>query len=1158
MLAALAFTGWGQEFRGSIAGEVTDPSGAAIKGVSVAAGNVDRKTQYSTVSNEAGRYVTPPLPPGTYTLTFEMSGFKKVVRDGIRLGSTDRLDIDVKMEVGALTESVTVTGEVPLLQTESASRAATVEQKFIQDIPVSGRNMFQFQYSLPGVTKTSNYWGSYELYAFGNINGVSINGGRQGENEVLLDGTTSTRGSRGASFAPSLNAIQEVNILTNQYDASYGRIGGGVTSITLRTGTNTLHGELYEYLKNDNLAANSYLANALSIGKPEYKNNTFGFTVDGPVYIPKVFDGRNKLFFMVSTEMLRERNPQLQLWTVPTDKQHAGDFSETINNSRQQIVMYDPMTTRLGADGRYTRTPFAGNRIPANRQSPVALKTASFYPRANKPSDSPDGLNNYIYVSSSRNSYTQWLGKMDWNITSKSRVSWRYGETPWYNWARIQWGTNAAEPSGEFPSTRISRNWGADWTYTLTPSVLLNLRGGLARYEGFSGNTFAGGFNPVDLGFPQQLVSQFTALQFPRFNFSGGNNISPLGATRTSNYETQDTWNLQANLSMVRGRHNLKYGVEGRRYNDSRLRPESASGNYTFGRNWTQANPQQADALAGNDFATFLLGYPTSGYVDRNMDPSYRNSYFALFFQDDWKLKPRLALNLGLRWDYESPIVERYNRQVRGFAFDQASPIQGQVQGLKLNGGLMYAGSSGEQRMAFERSFKNIQPRIGVAWQFASKWVMRAGYGLTYLGQNASGPDTGFSRPTSLVASTDNNLTPAVTLSDPFPSSLFPDGLLKPIGSSQGLATNLGLGVSAQHLNRPLPMSHQFSFGLQRELFWNWLVDASYVGNLSRDLAVNLGNLNFIPAQELERLPVADRPAYFNQQVPNPMRGLLTPGSGINGATVPRQQLLYAYPHFTGVGISNIPMGYQDYHSLQVKGTRRFQNGLAAQVSYTWSKTLEAVSTLNPQDTNLGDLTRTRLEKRLQQWDIPHTLAVLTSYELPFGKGKRYMNGANRVTDAFLGGWNLNVQYFVRAGTPFDFPNAGPLSSKSAKLSDDERDALAQQKGRDKFDPHYDKWFNTSVFPTRAQAQFTLRDFPTRFPDVRGPALQSWEISTYKQFQLYERLRLQVRADFQNAFNTPYFGRIATTSVQDSRFGQLNPEEQGQQRIVVLVMKLLF
>jgi hypothetical protein len=682
------------------------------------------------------------------------------------------------------------------------------------------------------------------------------------------------------------------------------------------------------------------------------------------------------------------------------------------------------------------------------------------------------------------------------------------------------------------------------------------LRGGLSRYENFSGSLFGAGFDPRQLGFPSSLVAQFTNLQFPRFNLG---TYSELGGTAVKNYETDDTWSIQPNMSWIHGRQTFKYGAEVRLYNQNFLQPGAASGNYTFSKAFTQANPLRADAISGNEFASFLLGVPSSGSVDRNIDASYRNMYYAVFVQDDWKLATNLTVNLGLRWDYETPRVERYNRMVRGFAFNQPNPIGSQVSGLDLKGGLLFAGSSGDSRYAFNPDKKHIEPRIGIAWRFAPKWVMRGGYGLAYLGQSAQGPNTGFSQPTSLIASTDNGITPAVTLGNPFPASLFPTGLLQPIGSSRGLATNLGQAITGQYLDRPLPYAHQYSFGFQRELKGGWLVDAAYSGNISKRLPVTMG-LNFIPTATLNSVPVANRSSYFSAQVANPMAGLL-PSSSINGATIPRQQLLYAYPEFTSVSITNVPAGSSRYDSFQSKLTHRFTHGLAVQASFTISKNLEQVSTLNAQDVNLSSLRDTPLEKRLTAFDAPRSFVAVTSYQLPFGKGQRFGNHLHPILNAIAGNWNLNAQWTAHSGFPFAFPNAAPLAAQTANFHDSDRDALARKAGRQQFDPADDVYFNTAIFPAQAQAPFTIRTFPTMFPDVRSKILNVWETSVYKEFPIKERVRWQVRADFHNAFNHPWFGNLASNDVTSADFGKLavsGIDSTSEPRLIVLVMKIVF
>lgn len=1154
LAAAVLFAcaAYAQDVRATISGTVSDPSGAAMAGVRIQLDSAERGTTVEATSNEAGVYRFQFLLPGSYSLTVEKAGFKKFVRSGVNLASADHPSIDITLELGQTSESVTVSGDVSLLQTESATRSATIESRAVEDIPTAGRNLYQFQYTLPGVIKSSRYMGSMELYAFGNINGVSISGGRSGENETMIDGVSNTKMDRGVVYAPALNGTQEVTVQTNSYDAQYGRMGGGVTIITTKAGTNDLHGQLFEFFKNDKLNSADWIANKNGEGRSPMRNNTFGFEVDGPVWIPKVFDGRNKMFFMLSLESLREHIASGQIRTMPQPQYKNGDFSGLRNGDGTPMTIYDPLTTTLSGT-RYVRTPFAGNIIPGARINPVAKNVAGLIPDPKTAGEDAFHSENYSNFSPATNGYNSWLGRMDVRPTQKSNVSFRYGETPWTNWSKVVWGTNAAEPSGEWPSQRISRNWGAEWTQMISPAMIFSLRAGLARYEGFSGNTFAAGYDPKQLGFPSSLVSQFTTLQFPRFNMGS---YTEVGASTVTSYETNDNWSVTPMLNWIKNRHSIKVGGDFRRYNRNAIGPGAATGNYSFNKGWTQADPQRGDVASGDEFASFMLGYPASGYVDYNIDPAYRNQYYSLFIQDDFKISRTFTLNAGLRWDYESPAKERYNRMIREFDRTVASPIAAQVKGLDLKGGVVYAKGSGVEAMAFDPKRMNFQPRVGFAWTIAPRTVMRGGYGLSMLGQQVFGPSTGYSQQTPLVASTDGNLKPAASLSDPFPSSIYPNGLLKPIGSSQGLATNLGQAVTAQYLDRPLPYSQQFSLGFQFEMPFGMVADASYVGNLTSRLPINLP-LNFIPLAELERLPVEQRAAYFTERVPNPMAGLL-PNSGLNSATIPRQQLLYAYPQYTQVTLQSVPIGTQNYHGLQTRVTRRFAQGFMFQGTYTWGKTLEEIAPLNNQDIALSDLTATKLEKRLWEFDMPQKFTIQGIYELPFGKGKPLASGANGFVNSLIGGWNLSGQWLIQSGFLLPFPNAAPLRVGSAQWSDEQRAAVAAQAGRPYWDVSYDQWFDTSLFPKQAQAAYTLRNFPTRFPDVRAQNANSVELSIYKQFVFKERVRWQIRADAYNAFNHPWFGQQQSVDVTNARFGYLRADMNNETRIIALVMKIMF
>jgi hypothetical protein len=520
--------------------------------------------------------------------------------------------------------------------------------------------------------------------------------------------------------------------------------------------------------------------------------------------------------------------------------------------------------------------------------------------------------------------------------------------------------------------------------------------------------------------------------------------------------------------------------------------------------------------------------------------PAYRSYYYSGFIQDDWKVSSRLTLNLGFRWDYEAPMAERYNRMVRGFDFNMASPIAGQVQGLSLKGGLLYAGTSGEARQAFNRDYKHPQPRGGFAYKVNDKTVLRGGYGLFFLGQYEMGPATGYSQQTPLVSSVDGGLTPAVTLSNPFPN-----GLLKPIGNSLGPATNLGLAINAQYVQRPLPYSQQWSFGFERELPGHWTLDTSYSGNFTNRLPVS-GNADALPASQLFQAS-----SFYTTQVPNPMAGLLPNNAALNGATIARQQLLLPYPQYTGINLTSIPIGKQWYHGWQSRVAKRFSSGFTLQGTYAISKAIEAVSLLNPQDFALTDINRSVLERRLLQYDTPQKLTLLGTYEFPLGRGRRFGTGMHPVLNAVTGGWQVNGNLTLQRGFIAPFPNAAPVTARSAELPTDQRSLY--------------HWFDTSLWrePTTGQvvptqAPFTLRTFPTEFPDVRTQGLRNVDISLFKNFQIYERVRLNFRAECYNISNTPWFTNLNTTSVTDPTFGSLALSSANGPRRITMGLRLLW
>jgi hypothetical protein len=1138
-----ASAGYGQEVRASIRGTVTDPSGAPVPNASITVTHVAQNVSVTTRSNEAGNFLSPFLAPGTYRLAAEAPGFKKAVRENIGLQAQDMARVDVQLEIGSLTESVTVRESVSMLQTETATRSQTITNELIANVPTQGRNPFQVAWSAAGVIKAGD-WRYLRSFDIGGTSGFSVNGGRNKENEVLLDGISNVQGDRTVIHVPTMDSVQEFKVVTNTYDAQYGRTGGGVMTIVTKQGGNAFHGTVYEYFQNDKLNANSFELNAAGRPRQSTRINTFGFQTSGPVYVPKAFDGRNRLFWMLAYEGIRQRTPDAGVATFPLTEWRTGDFSTLRNAQGQPVLIYDPTTTL--ADG--SRRPFADNKIPADRINRVATEILKFYPGPNSAGDGPAHINNYIYPSRWTGGLDQWIGRADYVINSRNNFFFRYGQNPWHEFRSLVWdGSNAAEPSGNAPLIRNGRNWTFDWTSTLSPRMTFNLRAGLNRWEETTGNIYGAGFDPRKLGFADSLVAQFSKLQFPNIGLV---TYQGIGSSRLLNYTTDDTYTIQPNSNLVVGKHFLKFGWEGRQYKDNKANPGMASGTYTFDKNWTRANSARSDAVSGNELATFLLGYPTSGSVDRNIDPGYVHRYYALYLNDDWKVRPRLTLNLGLRWDYETPPVERYNRMLRGFDFNMASPIASRVSGLTLKGGVMFAGANSQPRTAFEPDKNNFQPRLGAAYRVGNRWVIRSGYGLYYLGQNDWGASQGYSRTTSVTTSVDGGLTPAVNLTNPFANQ--PGGLLlAAIGNSLGAASFLGESITVAYLNRPLAYSHQYSLDIERELPGNLLIEAGYVGNLTRNVPLSFG-VDVLPASELGHRTAAGviDTAYYTAQLPNPMAGLIPNNAALNGATITRQNLLRPYPQYSGISLAVVPIGKQRYDGFQSKVTKRYSQGISFVASYTIMKNLEQASALNNQDFVLSNPESTRLEKRSAgQIDIPQKFVVAGVFDLPVGRNKKFAAHARKAVDYLVGGWQLGWNVTYQSGWLPSYPNAKQVKPGSAKLSN----------------PTFAQWFDTSLWndPTTgkrvaAQESQTLRDYPTLFGDVRLPGYKNWDTSVSKYFPIHEHVRLQFRCEMINMMNHVWFAALASggNDVTNANFGRLDPTQRNLPRFVKLALNL--
>ncbi|MCI0705438.1 MAG: TonB-dependent receptor, partial [Planctomycetia bacterium] len=541
-------------------------------------------------------------------------------------------------------------------------------------------------------------------------------------------------------------------------------------NVSLKSGTNELHGALYDYFRHDKLNANAFESNASGAKRNSFRWSQPGVVVHGPVVLPKLYDGRNRTFFMYSWEKIKSAIPFPQSYTVPTVEQRAGDFSRTLQANLQPITIYDPLSGS-------PRQPFAGNLIPANRVDAVSRKLLDYIPTPTSLGINAQNLQNLIVSPNTvTDEYDQQIVRIDQVINDKHRFFSRY-----VRGNRHEVNSDAGfkhEAAPWYSHWRINQGGNFDLTSTLSPTFISSFRAGYIRHQ-FAIQQYGEGFDPTTLGFPSSLVSQLPRKFFPRIDYTDYTAFGPQ-RNNGSQFTFSDTWSAAETLNKVVGNHSLKFGAEYRVMFNNQDNPTSSFARFNFRKNYTQRNPLAGDAASGNAFASLLLGFPQSGESDRRAPPAYSNRYYVAFIQDDWRLARRLTVNLGFRWDYESPWTERYDQQNRGFDLTSNSTFQ--VPGYNVKGGLLFTDSN--NRLPFKRDLNNFQPRVGVAYQMMAKTVLRGGYGLYYLPTADTGNNNGFSVLTGYVASTDGGVTPANSLSNPFPT-----GLLAAPGRSQGLST---------------------------------------------------------------------------------------------------------------------------------------------------------------------------------------------------------------------------------------------------------------------------------------------------------------------------------------------------------------------------------
>ena len=1125
-----------QESRGTLQGRVTDSSGAAVPGATVEVLNLATGVVTTSTTNEQGSYRAPLLNPGSYRVTVSLSGFSKFVSDQIELHVADVLTVDATLKVGAVSDEVTVTATAATVDRTTAELGQVVDARRIAELPIREGSPVELVILAPGVTVTTDLRSRKAAFNNG-LSQFSTDGVGEKKNDFTIDGVSNVANDR-VAYSPPSASVEEFKIHTSSYDAAIGNTMGAVVNLVTKSGTNALHGQAYEWFRGATLDAKNYFDRVAGRPKRDYDDNRFGVAMGGPIRT-------NRTFYFGNFEANPFQVPSPNIVTVPTEKMRNGDFSDLLALGSQYQI-YNPFTTRPSptTPGRFVRDPFPGNIIPSGLIDPVAKKIMDFFALPNQ-TGTTDGQQNYQNPTAvAFETYYTATGRVDHNFSSKHRL---YGRFSWDFWEEEKDDRFDNLATGIFLN-RKNRVLGIDDAYNLKNNVLLNVRGGFTR-QMFPERRRSQPFDLSTLGFSPSLVALAPkdSAAFPFINYDGFQDFSV--SESGDGWFTTDVYSITGSAMWLVGAHNMKYGLEYRKYIEDASRFSTASSpQINFSNTWTRGPlDNSAAAPFGQDFASFLLGLPTGGTMSRPAAYREVSSVTSLYAGDDWRVNTNLTLNLGVRWEIEQPLTEADNRYVSGFDFTTPSPIATAAEAayaqnpipeippaqFKVRGGLLYPDTGGPTQ-AWDLNAANIMPRLGFAWLATPKTSVRGGYGLFYdvLGTNRiTVNQVGYSRDTALTPSTDNGQTFRATLANPFP-----DGLLEPVGSALGLMTNAGLGVSFPYVGEVSnPTTHRWSLGFQRELPWQMLVEATYVGSHSTHLPVTR-QLNAVPQQYLSTSPVRDDATNnrLSQQVPNPFVGLVP--TGLTGANVSRSQLLRPYPQFTSVQATETN-GEGDYRALQARVERRMANGFTVQMAYAWSRSMTETGYLNDSDATL--------ERVISAFDREHTFVASGLVEVPYGHGRRYGNGASGVTNAVLGGWQVGYIFKAQSGAPLGFGNF--LFADGMGVDDIMAD-----------DPSVNQWFNVNAF-NRVSAQqlvSNVRTQPSRFPEVRGPGYAVLDLSLLKNVSLGGSRQLQFRVEAYNALNRANFQNPNTTTTSTA-LGTITAQN-GLPRQLQLAVKISF
>ena len=1116
-LAATFSFAFAQQGRGTIQGLVTDTSGAAVPGATVAVTNNATNQVFRTESTSEGLYQAPNLAVGEYTVSVEKTGFRRAVRSGLQLQVDQRAQVDVRMDVGQLAETVEVKGEAPLVDTSNTSIGKVVDQRRVAELPLNGRNALALTLLTPSVKSNAGPTASGFADRGIQLSSISINGGPNAMNGQLLDGSNNIQSYIGeVAINPGVDSVEEFKVQSGAMSAEYGFTAGGVINMVTKSGTNQLHGSAYNFLRNDALDAR----NTFAATKPPFRYNQFGASVGGPVI-------KDRTFFFGNWEEYRYRRSTSRIASFPTVGQRTGNFADLRDNQGRLIPIYDPFTTQ-GSGAAATRQVFANNAIPASLLDPVAKNINEFYPLPNRtPTDAFTNANNFQQLSSEIQSMRQYMVKIDHRFSDKNSMFGRYS---FFNHKT----DNGAGGASVYPNEVVAKrddnlkNWNVviSDTHAFSPTVINELRIGATRgYFPFVVRSFGGDW-PSKLGLPSIVPAD----TFPAIN----NGLTGFN-TGTAGLRGSLNWQFLDQVNIIRGAHSIKIGADIRLLQGHNLQRSAPSGSYNFGAGLT-GNPT-APAGTGNAYTSFLLGAVSTATVTTHLGESQVSHSISGFIQDDWKLTRRFTLNIGLRYDYQSQAVERNNGATN---FDPYCKLPNGLIGCTV-----FAGVDGQPRTWRRADLSNFGPRVGFAYDLFgnAKTVIRGGYGILYPSQmwRENYPNAnGFAQTTTTYPQADPNRA-AFLLRQGFPSAPVP-----PQGRALGAAVFLGQNVAYDETDGRIPMSQQLTFSVQQQMFGNWLFEGSYAGNFARGLTAGSYDMNQLDPQYLS-LGNA-----LQAQVPNPYAGML-PGA-LGGATISREQSLKPYPYYNAINVRNPRLGSSTSHLFLFSAEKRMSRGLTVLFSYTAGKIIsDSIAT----PVNFGPIEQAnvigyqngkynrRAERSVDPTDVSQRGTVSVLYELPFGRGQQ---GWNRL----IGGWQINTIGIMQTGIPLNVTGA---NNQRANRPDSTGVSAKLENGTAQ------KWFDTTQFlnPT----PFTFGNIGRTLPNVRSPGTVNWDLSFIKNTRIVERVNLQFRAEMFNFLNHVNLGLPALGFSpgadgrnQSGTFGTVTSARDA--RTIQMALKLMF